>query len=189
MPNFLDIILIGPPFAGKSSLGKLIAEKLAIPNVSYDKLRFNYFKEIGFDEELAGELRAKGGFLSLVAYWSQFNAHAIKRVLEEHANCVFDLGGGPLVFENQLHVAQIQQALEPYQNVIRLLPSPDLQKSIEILRQRGSHLIGVNAQEFDWSSFFVKHAQNQKLAKIEVFTDGKSVEETCYEILELVCER
>lgn len=180
-----EIVLIGPPFAGKSTLGKLLAEELGLPQVSLDELRWSYYREIGFDGALAQELRQKGGFLTVVAYWSLFNSHAIERSLADHTGCIFDLGGGPIVFENDLQRNQIKRALAPFGNVIRLLPSPDPDKSIQILQQRGSHLIGVNGQGFNWSAFFVNHPQNQALAKYEVYTEGKTPAESCAEIIAL----
>ncbi|MCL4262274.1 MAG: shikimate kinase [Anaerolineae bacterium] len=180
-----EIILIGPPFAGKSTIGKLLAEELGLPQVSLDKLRWDYYRQIGFDEALAQKLRQKGGFLTVVAYWSLFNSHAIERVLADHTGCVFDFGAGPIMFENDLLCEQIKRALSPFMNVVRLLPSPDPEQSIQVLQQRSSHLIGTNAQGFDWSIFFVKHRQNQLLAKYEVYTEGKSPAETCAEIIML----
>jgi len=43
MPS--DIILIGPPMAGKSTLAMLLAEKLQVPCYSLDDLRWSYMKE------------------------------------------------------------------------------------------------------------------------------------------------
>ena len=180
-----EIILIGPPFVGKSTIGKLLAQELGIRQVSLDILRWDYYREIGFEDALAQELRKKGGFLTVVAYWSLFNSHAIERVLADHTNCVFDFGAGPIVFENDLLREQIKRALSPFMNVVRLLPSPDLEKSIQVLQQRSSHLLGTNAQGFDWSTFFVKHRQNQSLARHEVYTEDKSPVETCAEIIRL----
>lgn len=180
-----DIVLIGPPFAGKSTLGKLLAAELDLPQVSLDALRWDYYREIGFDEALAQELRQKGGFLTVVAYWSLFNSHAIERTLADHANCIFDFGAGPIVFDNDLQRDQIIRALAPFANVVRLLPSPDPERSIQVLQQRGSHLVGTNAQNFDWSAFFVNHRQNQALAKYELYTEGKTPAESCAEIIAL----
>lgn len=52
-----EIVLIGPPFVGKSTTGKLVAQELGIPQVSLDDLRWDYYREIGFDDALAKELR------------------------------------------------------------------------------------------------------------------------------------
>ncbi|MGH2593737.1 MAG: shikimate kinase, partial [Anaerolineae bacterium] len=67
MPS--DIILIGPSKSGKSTLGALLAAKLDLPQRSLDQLRWNYYKEIGYAEELSKELRRRGGFLARVLYW------------------------------------------------------------------------------------------------------------------------
>lgn len=178
-----EIVLIGPPFAGKTTIGGLLARELGIPQVSLDDVRWDYYREIGYRDELARELRQKGGFLSLVAYWSQFNAHAIERVLADHTGCVFDLGAGPIVFESDPLRERIRQALAPFDHVVRLLPSPDPDESIRVLRQRGRHLQGTNAQGFDWSAFFVNHDDNRRLATLDVHTDGASPAVTCAAII------
>jgi adenylate kinase family enzyme len=64
-----DIILIGPVRTGKSTLGKLLSEKLGQPCVALDDLRWKYYREIGYDEALAKTIRLQGGFLALVLYW------------------------------------------------------------------------------------------------------------------------
>jgi cytidylate kinase len=51
----LDIILIGPVMAGKSTLARLIAEQLELPSYSLDHLRWRYMKEIGYDQALEKE--------------------------------------------------------------------------------------------------------------------------------------
>lgn len=178
-----EIVLIGPPFAGKSTLGKLLSQELGLPQVSLDKLRWEYYREIGFDDVLAQEIRQKGGFVAIVAYWSLFNSHAISRILADYTNCIFDFGAGPIVFENELLSNQIKNALASFANVVRLLPSPDPQKSIQVLRERSSHLQGTNAQGFDWPTFFVQHEQNRMLAKYHIYTETKTPAETCAEIL------
>jgi hypothetical protein len=102
-------------------------------------------------------------------------------------DCVFDFGAGPIVFENKVLSARIEAALEPFANVIRLLPSADPERSIEMLRERSKLMPpGTTAQGFDWSAYFVRHEVNCRLAKYEVYTDGKNPNETCEEILTTV---
>lgn len=48
-----DIILIGPISTGKSTAGTLLAQRLGLPQRSMDDLRWDYYREIGYDEELA----------------------------------------------------------------------------------------------------------------------------------------
>ena len=70
-----EIVLIGPPMAGKSTIGKLLAQAQGISQVSLDNLRWSYYREIGFNDALAQEIRQKGGFIAIVAYWFQQPRH------------------------------------------------------------------------------------------------------------------
>ncbi|MEH2239597.1 hypothetical protein [Nostoc sp.] len=85
-----DIILIGPISTGKSTLGKLLAQKLEIPQCSMDDVRLDYYKEINYDEELAQEIREKEGFQGIYRYWKPFEAYAVERVLSEYIAIRFD---------------------------------------------------------------------------------------------------
>ena len=65
---FSDIILIGPVSTGKSTIGKLLAQRVGLPQCSMDEFRLDYYKEINYDEDLARQLREKEGFLGLYQY-------------------------------------------------------------------------------------------------------------------------
>ncbi len=98
MPS--DIILIGPVRVGKSTLALLLAEKLGWPHVALDELRWKYYREQGYDEHLARQIRQTGGFVALVFYWKLFDAYAVERVLAEHRHCIIDFGAGHSVYES-----------------------------------------------------------------------------------------
>src|SRR5579862_3523609 len=59
------VILIGPIGAGKSTLGALLATKLGVPQRPMDRHRWNYYNEIGYDQELADRLQKEQGFAGL----------------------------------------------------------------------------------------------------------------------------
>jgi hypothetical protein len=44
----------------------------------------------------------------------------------------------------------------------------------------------VDPKLLDLNEHFVKHPSNQRLAKMTIYTQGKSPEETCDEILEKI---
>ncbi|UUV18111.1 hypothetical protein NRK67_12535 [Fusobacteria bacterium ZRK30] len=69
-----DIILIGPVGAGKSTIGKLLSEKLDIPQASLDDIRWKIYKGSGYDFELAYEIMKREGFLGIYRYWKPFEA-------------------------------------------------------------------------------------------------------------------
>ncbi|MCX6048552.1 MAG: shikimate kinase [Chloroflexi bacterium] len=178
-----EIILIGPIGAGKSTLSRLLAEKLDLPRASMDDLRWDYYKEIGFDEAVQKQIGDQEGFPGVYRYWKPFEAHAVERLLAEQHNCVIDFGGGHSVYEDDALFARVQQILAPYPNVILILPSPDLDESVRILRERNG---GGVADDFDFHEHFVKHHSNHDLAKFVVYTQGKTPEETRDEILRLL---
>jgi shikimate kinase len=177
------VILIGPISAGKSTLSKLIAEKLGVPCRHMDQVRVRYYKEIGYDDDLAQQILSKDSFLGLYRYWKPFEAHAVERLLSENEEVVIDFGGGHSVYEDDALFARVQKALAPYPYVILILPSPDKEKSVEILNERTG---GVVSEGFDFHEHFVTHHSNYDLAKHVVYTEGKTPEETCAEIVEII---
>ena len=183
-PTKSDIILIGPIRTGKSTLGKLLSEKLSRPLLSLDDLRWNYYREIGYDDELAKTIRQQGGFLALVLYWQLFDAHAIERVLAEHQNCILDFGAGAGASESLENQVRVRKALAPYPNVVLILPSIDTEETLQILKARDAN--PPTDLKFDFNRHFVERGFYQRLAKHTVYTQGKLPEETRDEILRLV---
>jgi shikimate kinase len=179
----LEIILIGPIGSGKSTLGKLIAEKLGLPQCSMDDHRWRYYDEIGYDREKAKTIGDEEGFLGVYRYWKPFEVYAVERLLSGHSGCVIDLGAGHSVYEDGELFERARRVLEPYDNVVLVLPSPDPNESIRELRERNNKNLG---REFDLNAHFVTHHSNYDLAKHVVYTAGKEPEETRDEILSLV---
>jgi len=178
-----EIILIGPMSAGKSTIARLISGKLGLPQCPMDRYRWDYYNEIGYDQEKAKQIREKEGFLGVYRYWKPFEAYAVERLLSEHKNCVIDFGAGHSVFEDDELFARVRRALEPCDNVVLVLPSPNLDESIRILRERRNTKPG---EGFDLNAHFVKHHSNHALAKHTVYTKDKTPEETRDEILSLL---
>ena len=172
----LEIVLIGPFGAGKSTIGDLLARRLTLHSVSLDLHQY-YYRELGFDREEF--MRRGGATLSHEAdlYFQTFFPGAVERLLEEHHNCIFDLGAGHTVFEDQTLFARVRQALAPYRNVVLVLPSPDREESIRVLRERERQR-KANPQflsdDFDYFGHWVKSHCNYDLAKITVYTEGKT---------------
>jgi len=174
------VILIGPIGAGKSTLGKLIAASLRLPQLSLDDVRFDYYREIGYDDSVAKQHYAANGFWGLYTYWKPFEAYAVERVLADHVNCVIDFGAGHSVYEDEDLFTRVKRALAPHPNVILVLPSADLATSLEVLRERRPSLRDTIP---DINEHFITHRSNYELAKSIVYTDGRTPEDTCTEIL------
>jgi shikimate kinase len=177
-----DIILIGPVRTGKSTIGKLLSEKLQRPQISLDSVRWKYYHDIGYDDHLAKQIRESGGYLALFFYWRLFDAYAAEQVLVEHSNCIIDFGAD--IYESRESFIRVRNALDFYPNVILILPSPDKEKSLQILKERDTYPpIDLN---FHLNRHFLDHYTYYTLAKITVFTEGKTPEETRDEILKLI---
>ncbi len=174
------IILIGPIRSGKSTLGQLIAEKSGLPIYPIDQYRWKYYGEIGYDPTLAQKIGEKEGFLGVYKYWKPFEAHAVKRLLSDTQDGVIDFGAGHSVYEDDTLFVRVQKASKPYNNVILLLLSSDLEKSVEILNDRTG---GFIREGFDFHEHFVKHPSNHLLAKKVHYIKGKSPEESRDEIV------
>ncbi|AFY44115.1 shikimate kinase [Nostoc sp. PCC 7107] len=178
-----DIIFIGPMGAGKSTVSKLLANQLGIPQCSMDEYRWNYYQEIGYDEELAKQKREIEGLLGVYQYWKPFEAYAVERLLSEHKNCVIDFGAGHSVYEDTSLFQRMQKTLESYPNVVLLLPSPDLHESLQILNDRNEYIPDGSP---NINEHFLSHPSNYLLAKFIVYTKDKTPQETCNEILDLL---
>ena len=108
-----DVVLIGPIGVGKSTQGRLLSEALSLPQCSMDQYRWDYYREIGYDEEFDQRLGAHVGFWGRYLYWKEFECHAVERLLSEHRDCVIDLGGGHSVYGIDTHFSRVRSALEP----------------------------------------------------------------------------
>lgn len=169
-----DIILIGPVGVGKSTVGTLLSEKLGIPQASLDELRWQIYEEAGYDAQHADTLFENEGFLGIYKYWKPFEALSVAKALALYPGHIHDFGAGQSVYEEPHLLKQVRDLLSPYPNVVLLLPCEDKKEALEILAKR---------TEFEHNSLFLDNTCNEELAKIVVYTNGKTPDETCDEII------
>ncbi|MGH2582124.1 MAG: shikimate kinase [Anaerolineales bacterium] len=184
----LTIILIGPMCAGKSTVAKLLAESLGIENFAVDDHRWNYYEQTDYDKAKAARIIEAEGMVALLNYMKPFEAFAVEKIMAEKSNCVIDFGAGHSVHEDETLFKRVRDALSQCQNVVLLLPSADLDESTQILNARFTELLqrevgSVDPNLLDLNEHFVKHPSNHTLAKLVVYTNGKSPDETANEII------
>jgi len=171
--------------AGKTTIGKLLSERLGLQNISLDEIRQPYYDEIGYDNNAARQIHAERGMAGILEYWKPFEAHSVERVLQDYDDCVIDFGAGHSVYDDDALFAKVKKALQPYPNVVLILPSADKDEAVQVLSTR----IPPDAppEIIPWykeqNAYFVNHPSNPDLAKITVYTQGKTPDETCDEII------
>jgi|GEM_PF-2071859 len=179
-----DIILIGPIRSGKSTLGRLLAAQLDVPQISMDELCWDYYREIGFYDSEA-DVNGPDGRIA-----SRFDLYALERLLADHCECVIDLGAGHSVHREAADLQRMQNALMAYPNVFLLLPSPDLDRSAAILAVRNQHnswlQTFIQTQGWNPNELFLRDPSNVTLAKHILYTEGQSPEQTRDKILQLL---
>jgi ABC-type arginine transport system ATPase subunit len=181
-----ELILIGPTGAGKSTLGALLGKQLNLPSVSIDDIAQTYYEECNFGRAVFKRLQAEQGFLATYRQWCPALAHATERVIEEHGRVVLDLGAGHSHYEDPILFDRVRRAIAPCANIVLLLPSADLDKSVCLLRERCMSERGRDwiHDGYDFIEHWVKDYCNRDLATLTVFTEGKTPMETCEEIIE-----
>jgi adenylate kinase family enzyme len=183
-----DVILIGPSGTGKTTQGNLLAERLGLPLVALDDLRWTYYAETSYDADYARELRTTQGFPAVVKYWQQFDAHIVERVLADHPNSIISFGAGHSIYDDEAQFNRVQQALAPYKYVVLILPSADPEESIRILTERQQ--TQAPPADLPIIADLIRHqvtsACNTRLAKQIVYTQGKTPEATCAEIMRYI---
>jgi shikimate kinase len=182
-----SLILIGPMHAGKSTVARLLAERWGIRRICMDHVRWDYYREIGYEETKQKEAYDRGGFAGMVAYWKPFEAHAVERLLNDlkGERCVIDFGAGHSVYEDPALFERVRAAMEPYA-VVLLLPSSDAEESIAILRGRRDVLHPKQAgHSTEVNEHFLRHPSNALLAKFTVYTKDRTPEQTVEEIANL----
>lgn len=183
-----NIILIGPVGTGKSTQGKLIAKALDKRLVSLDRIAEDYYRANGFGESQFQNAKNEKGFLAAYRLWWPSLAYAARQVVMDYSDCVIDFGAGHSHYEDELLYKGVKEALGGCQNIILLLPTEDLDRSVSLLKERTINQRNTDwiREGYDFIEHWVKDNCNHDLATITVYTDGKTPEQTCAEILKAI---
>ena len=181
------IVLIGPICAGKSSVAEILAAKLGMTQYAMDDLRWELFADTDYDKNVARQLHEAGDTLGRLEYMKPFEVLAVERIVAEKRGGVIDFGAGHSVYKDEELLGRVERALTPVEYVILLLPSPDPDESTRVLNARFREMLEREVGQVDekllaLNEHFVRHPSNQRLAKLVVYTEGKTAEETAEEI-------
>jgi len=172
-----EIILIGPMGVGKTHTAKLLSKKLNKPHILIDKIRFDYYNQIGYDSEKADKLFEEKGFSGIYHYWKPFELYAIKKILTEYSDCIFDFGAGHSVYEDDKMFNEAKELLADFKHVILMLPTSDIQESLDFLAKRSNEDAGA-------MKHFMSHHSNYDLCKHIVYVKNKSEDDIVKEVID-----
>ena len=145
MPAVPLLVLVGPPAAGKSTLGALVAERVGAPFVDLDAVGDRYYAEVGWSvDRLVGRI-AEVGRVAAEREWEPARAHAVRRVVADAPGAVVALGAGHTAYVEAGHRDAVREALAVVPHVVLVLPSADRGDALGTLRERS-----VATKGTDW---------------------------------------
>jgi shikimate kinase len=182
IPLNQTVIIIGP--GNISPVGQLLAERLSLPFCELHRVTDGVLEAVGLDREAEHRAWSLGSFAGWYRYRAAFEVAAIERVLPEHHGEVVVIGGMQVVQEDSALRARLAAALAGA-IVVLLLPDADRDRSVAILEaERKAGEITIDGQDF--SEYFTRHPSNYRLAKQTVYTRGKTPEETCEDVVQVL---
>ena len=185
-----ELVLIGPPTAGKSTLGMTLAKMLEREYVSLDSLRNEIFDVLDYNVEKAESLLINYGFEALFEYWRPFECVVLETCINEFKNCVFDVGAGYVIQSQQDLVIRTDSALAPFQHIVKIdfCSDPELSASLMKQRLQKRDRLTQNSQScaetnMILASMFVGNPAYARYAQHTVYTHQRTVQECAADIL------
>ncbi len=182
----MKITITGPRSVGKSTISKIVANRLGLRYISSDEIGDEAFKEHGgLDKAIKSgkveELIKNGGYI------------IITEIYKNKDNFVFDLSGGSFS-SNTLAEASEKVRLCAQKNsiIIGLLPSKESEESIRLLFEREKerpHFKEMNKNllmEKTIRSFNGFPPLFEKFCNLIVYTKCKSLEQITNEIVKFI---
>ncbi|UKZ83842.1 hypothetical protein TrVFT333_011656 [Trichoderma virens FT-333] len=180
------IILIGPEGSGKSTVGRLLAKTLSKELYSLDRHRDELYAPYDYDKDLAAKIYEEKGLWPFYQHWKTFEYKAVTHILQnarqegdEFYGKILDFGAGHSVFEDPQELENVETLIQPYENVILVIPCDDAEEVVKITEARRGHELGLNKH-------FVEHPSNKRLAKHIIYTKYKTAEECAERALQII---
>ena len=178
------IILIGPMGSGKSTIARLLEEKIGLSNVPIDYIRWYYYFQHGFKLSTQKQFQ---DFEDKANYWKQYDLIAIEKALLDFPKAIIDFGAGHSYYPAENQLQQVREIIEKFPNVFLLLPSADIEESYTILSKRIRVLWPqIEDGVVEYNRKFLEHPSNRILSKHIIYSKDKSPEDNVEEIISLL---
>lgn len=172
------LVLTGPIGVGKSTQGRLLAERLGRPLCVYDEIKDRYRYPIGLSREKALQIHASDGVYAMLQYMNEYKSQILQPIIEDHPGHIIDLGAGAHAFDEPHQVARARAAFDLADDVILLMPSDDLETNVRSLP-------GIR-ENYEVNTFLIMHPTNALFATGTVYTLNKAPAAITAEILRLL---
>lgn len=165
------VVLIGPPAAGKSTVGPLVAASLGVSFVDVDEVGAAYYRAFGQPLESFVDRIDSEGFSTAHRWWQPARVAAAAGLVLDHPGAVIAFGTGHSHFEDHSHFESIQLTVADC-TVVLLLPDIDQSRSLQTLRSRCLETKGHdwNRDDHDYLAEWATSEQNQLLADMVVYS-------------------
>ena len=166
-----SIILIGPSGAGKSSVADELSKITHLQRLCLDRIA-NHDRSTGFMKKFKSA--------------DEYNAFMIKTQMERAEKTgipgIVDFGAGHSVYDNEEIFKYVKKQIGKFKNVVLLLPTCDLEKSLKILASRSTGDYSPNRK-------FITSPCNRELATMTVYENGRKPSEIAEEIIRIINSR
>lgn len=166
-----SIILIGPSGAGKSEVAEILRKITGMPRICLDR--------IANDER-------KSGYIQKFDCVEEYNHDMLKRMLElakkNGEPGIVDFGAGHSVYDDLIIFNDIKLMLKSFKNIVLLLPSVDIEKSLAIMSKRSTGDFSVNRK-------FLTSPCNRDLATLVEYENGRTPQEIAESIINRIKSR
>jgi len=170
------VVLIGYMASGKSSLGKVLAEKL-----NYRFIDLDFFIETKEAASVKDIFKTKGEI-----YFRKQEMLYLNDILSSKEDIVLALGGGTPCYGNNM------ESIRNSPHIISIYLKASINTLVDRLKSAKSKrpIISHILEKSELSEFIAKHlferSQYYDLAQYKISTDGKTVEEIIQELLEIL---
>ncbi|MGY1843168.1 shikimate kinase [Modestobacter sp. SYSU DS0875] len=184
-------VLIGPPAAGKSTAGALLADITDRPFVDADEHAAPSYARVGWSVQRLRRRAAEVGFHAAHREWEVALVAAVVDLVTTHRRAVLALGAGHTHIEDPALFAEVAEALAPVPQVVLLRPAPDAERSWQVLRSRCLLDKGHDwqADGVDWLARWLGDGRDEHLATDVVHTESDAPDVTARRIAALPTRR
>ena len=163
-----SIILIGPSGAGKSTVAEELRKITYLPRLSLDRI---------------ANADRRNGVMRNFNSPDEYNLSLLQKVLDaavkEGVPGIVDFGAGHSVYKSKEIFEKVKKLLSNFDNVVLLLPSENIEESIDIMAKRSTGDYSTNRE-------FILSPCNKELATMTVYGNNRTPEEIAKDILDRI---